>query len=267
MVHPPKCPRCGTPLEPGTTRFHEPFDTYWRCPVCRYSCNVDLSPTNWHNILANELDLYAKESKSYKDNLANYIHMGMEPKLGLQRIQKFDSDFLDSTITLHKNIDAMLSRPANQSYRVKFNLVYGLTEYNFAQACVQLQQYKFAEPYIQAAMKYVPANSSYFPSVLELSEEIDRKIHPAIPDAPPEAPPVKALPKAEVQQKAEPQPKEANVLPKEDPRPTFHSSVMPLDKEENISPSSAKGCFIYIIIPFLLLLGIGYFMILILSPK
>lgn len=263
MIHLPECPRCGTPLEPGTTRFHEPFDTYWRCPVCRYSCNADLSPTNWHNILANELDLYAKEGKSYKDNLANYIHMGMEPKLGLQRIQKFDSDFLDSTITLHKNIDAMLSRPANQSYRVKFNLVYGLTEYNFAQACVQLQQYKFAEPYIQAAMKYVPSNNPYFPSVLALSEEIDRKIHPAISDAPPpppEAPSVKALPKAEVLPKEEP-------LPKEEVHPTFHSSVMPLDKEENIFSSSTRGCFIYIIAPFLLLLGIGYLMILILSPK
>ena len=162
-------------MNPFDTKFHEPFDTYWRCPHCHYSCNGDMSPTNWHAILSNETDWYAQQCITYKDILSQYIHFGMDKVNGMQLIQKFHDEFLAMSNILRNNLKSMLERPSNQSFQVRFNTAYGVTEYEFAKSCIMIEQYKPAALYIGQAMKYVPSSHSSFSMIAELSEEITQK--------------------------------------------------------------------------------------------
>ena len=187
MYSSPDCPRCGMSLEPFHTKFHEPFDTYWRCPYCHYSCNADLSRTDWHNIIANEVDWYAKQSVACKDKLNRYIHIGMDEADGMALILKFHNEFLNTTKDLHDNLSTLLSRSNKQTFRAKLDTVYGLTSYNFAKACTLLEQYKPAAQYIDEAMHYVPSDNVYFSTVLSLAEEIRQKNQVAITARPADA--------------------------------------------------------------------------------
>lgn len=233
----PDCPRCGMSLEPYHTKFHEPFDTYWRCPYCHYSCNADLSRTNWHNILDNEVGWYAKQGIAYKQSLDRYIHIGMDKKAGMILILKFHNEFLDITKTLYDNLSNLLNRPTNQAFRVKLDTVYGMTAYNFAKACTLIKQYKPAAQYIEAAMHYVPSDNECFDMVVSLSEEIQQKNQETLAARPADTTP--ALP----------------ATPKQDsPAPTPAPTPMPAERK-----SSSPGCLVWVIvISITMLAGLYY---------
>lgn len=231
----PDCPRCGMSLEPYHTKFHDPFDTYWRCPYCHYSCNADLSRTNWHNILDNEVGWYAKQGIVYKENLDRYIHIGMDEKAGMILILKFHSEFLDITKTLYDNLSTLLNRPTNQAFRVKLDTVYGMTAYNFAKACTLIKQYKPAAQYIEAAMRYVPSDNECFDMVVSLSEEIQQKNQEILAASPTDATP--ALP-------ATPKP--------ESPTPAPPPAATP--EPPSKGKSSASGCLVWLTVMSLVVL-------------
>ena len=233
----PDCPRCGMSLEPYHTKFHEPFDTYWRCPYCHYSCNADLSRTNWHNILDNEVGWYAKQGIAYKESLDRYIHIGMDKKAGMILILKFHNEFLDITKTLYDNLSNLLNRPTNQAFRVKLDTVYGMTAYNFAKACTLIKQYKPAAQYIEAAMRYVPSDNECFDMVVSLSEEIQQKNQETLAARPADTTP--ALP----------------ATPNQDsPAPTPAPTPMPAERK-----SSSPGCLVWVIvISITMLAGLYY---------
>ena len=237
MYSSPDCPRCGMSLEPFHTKFHEPFDTYWRCPYCHYSCNADLSRTDWHNIIANEVDWYAKQSVACKDKLNRYIHIGMDEADGMALILKFHNEFLNTTKDLHDNLSTLLSRSNKQTFRAKLDTVYGLTSYNFAKACTLLEQYKPAAQYIDEAMHYVPSDNVYFSTVLSLAEEIRQKNQVAITARPADTTPALS---------AAPAPAATPPTPADKPGPP--------SKEESIF---FPGCLVWLVfMPLVLLICI-----------
>ena len=236
MMHMFKCPRCGTSMNPFDTKFHEPFDTYWRCPHCHYSCNGDMSPTNGHAILSNETDWYAQQCITYKDILSQYIHFGMDKVNGMQLIQKFHDEFLAMSNILRNNLKSMLERPSNQSFQVRFNTAYGVTEYEFAKSCIMIEQYKPAALYIGQAMKYVPSSHSSFSMIAELSEEITQKNQELL--ASKASHEISSLPPA----------------PPPDPKPPAPPQK---DDPSSASDSFAPGCLVFlVVVPATLLLAI-----------
>ena len=162
-----QCPKCGNDM----AERNGFFGIFYSCQFCGATANPPNTPS-FNVRFQKAVDSYCRICGEYRRLVDHSIFLGMNPEQGLSLLHDCEKKFTNDANDYLRPMDKTLRKPAFMDARKVMNSETALVFARFAEACVQLNQYKEAKRFIDHALNLADPLDENYKEIFATQSEI-----------------------------------------------------------------------------------------------